>query len=346
MFTTNQVQAAPVLVSKQHLSTAQPQAVVMNSGVANAATGAQGTADAAAMAAETAALLSLPVEEVLVLSTGLIGAPLPLDKIVGTLPHAVATMSERGGLDAAEAIMTTDTRPKHAISPGRGFTVGGIAKGSGMIHPALATMLAVVTTDYALTPDQAAANLAEAVDRSFNRITVDGDQSTNDAVILLANGAADAPADEDSFRRALHRVCEDLARQIVADGEGATLVIEIKVDGAVSETEAVAVARSIATSSLVKTAAYGRDPNWGRVLAAAGAATSERGPVKLDVDLVELRFNGTPVFHSGAPTGTEPDVTGNVLRIDLDLGVGDAKASYLSTDLTTDYVRINADYTT
>jgi glutamate N-acetyltransferase / amino-acid N-acetyltransferase len=346
MFTTNQVQAAPVLVSKQHLGTAQPQAVVMNSGVANAATGARGAADAAAMAAETAALLGLPAEEVLVLSTGLIGAPLPIDKISATLPDAVAAMSDRGGLDAAEAIMTTDTRPKHATSPGNGFTVGGIAKGSGMIHPALATMLAVVTTDFALTPNQAAESLQVAVERSFNRITVDGDQSTNDAVILLANGAAGSPQDDASFHRALQRVCDDLARQIVADGEGATLVIEIRVTGAATEADAVAVARSIATSNLVKTAAYGRDPNWGRVLAAAGVAASDRGPVKLDIDLVELAFNGTSLFSTGSPTGHAPDLSGNVLRIDLDLGVGDAAAGYLSTDLTTEYVHINADYTT
>lgn len=346
MFTTNQVQAAPVLLSKRHIGVAQPQAVVMNSGIANAATGDHGTAAAATMASKTAALLGIPSEEVLVLSTGLIGAQLPIDKIAAALPDAVAAMSDRGGLDAAEAIMTTDTRPKHATAPGDGFTVGGIAKGSGMIHPAMATMLAVVATDYALTPDHAAESLAKAVDRSFNRITVDGDQSTNDAVILLANGAAGTPSDVRSFDNALRRVCDDLARQIVADGEGATLIIEIRVSGAASDSDAVAVARSIATSSLVKTAAYGRDPNWGRVLAAAGAAASEKGPVKIDVDLLELRFNGTTMLGAGLPTGDEPDLSGNVLRIDLDLGVGDAGAGYLSTDLTTEYVHINADYTT
>jgi glutamate N-acetyltransferase / amino-acid N-acetyltransferase len=346
MFTTNQVQAAPVLVSREHLGAAQPQAIVMNSGVANAATGARGRADAVAVAARTAALLDLRPEEVLVLSTGLIGAPLPIGRITEHLPVAVAAMTDTGGLDVAEAIMTTDTRPKHATAAGAGFTVGGVAKGSGMIHPALATMLAVVTTDHALTPEQAADHLHAAVGRSFNRITVDGDQSTNDAVVLLANGAAGAPAGEGDFRRALQQVCDDLARQIVADGEGATLIIEIRVTHAASEADAIAVAGSIATSNLVKTAAFGRDPNWGRVLAAAGAAVSDGRPVKLDVDLAELRFNDTLLFGSGAPTAGTPDMGGNVLRIDLDLGVGDGAAGYLSTDLTGDYVRINADYTT
>ncbi len=346
MFTTNQVQAAPIRVSKSHLRSAQPQAVVINSGVANAVTGPQGESDAIAMASETAALLGLSLEEVLVLSTGLIGVPLPLDKIRKGLPQVVASLSDEGGIDAANAIMTTDTRPKHSVAATDDFAVGGIAKGSGMIHPAMATMLAVVTTDYALVPDQASEFLQAAVESSFNRISVDGNTSTNDAVILLANGAAEAPRVDTEFESALQQVCRDLARQIVADGEGATLLIEIRVSSAATDEDAVAIARQIATSSLVKTAAFGRDPNWGRVIAAAGSATSDRGPAKVDVDRLELSFNGTSLFSNGRPTGVEPDMDAQVLKIDLDMGIGDAGASYLSTDLTREYVSINADYTT
>ena len=346
MFTTNQVQAAPIRVSKSHLRSAQPQAVVINSGVANAVTGAQGELDAIATAAETAALLNLSVEEVLVLSTGLMGVPLPVDKISKGLPVVVATLSDDGGIDAAEAIMTTDKRPKHSVAGNGSFTVGGIAKGSGMIHPLLATMLAIVTTDYALAPDQASEYLHAAVESTFNRISVDGDKSTNDAVILLANGAAGAPRADNDLESALQRVCGDLARQIVADGEGASVLIEIRVTNAASENDAVAIARHIATSSLVKTAAFGRDPNWGRVIAAAGAASTNLGPVKVDVDQLALSFNGTQLFSSGQPTGAEPVMDTPVLKIDLDLGIGHAGASYLSTDLTTEYVRINAEYTT
>jgi len=210
----------------------------------------------------------------------------------------------------------------------------------------MATMLAVVTTDYALVPDQASEFLQAAVESSFNRISVDGNTSTNDAVILLANGAAEAPRVDTEFESALQQVCRDLARQIVEDGEGATLLIEIRVSSAATDEDAVAIARQIATSSLVKTAAFGRDPNWGRVIAAAGSATSDRGPVKVDVDRLELSFNGTALFSNGRPTGVEPDMDAQVLKIDLDLGIGDAGASYLSTDLTEEYVSINADYTT
>ncbi len=346
VFTTNLVQAAPLRVSKSHLRNAQPQAVVVNSGVANALTGARGEADAIATATETANLLGLSPDEVLVLSTGVIGIPMPMDKIISGLPQVVASLSDQGGADAAEAIMTTDTRPKHSVASNDNFSVGGIAKGSGMIHPALATMLAIVTTDYALAPDQASDFLQAAVESSFNRISVDGDLSTNDAVILLANGAAEATRADADFQSALQEVCDDLARQIVADGEGATVLIEIRVTGAANEEDAVAIARQIATSSLVKTAAFGRDANWGRVIAAAGSATTGRGPVKIDVDQLSLGFNGTSVFADGGPTGAEPDLSAQVLEVDLDLGIGTFEAAYLSTDLTNEYVRINAEYTT
>ncbi len=347
MWTRNRVQAAPVLISKAHLALAEPQAVVVNSGVANAATGARGELDALATAAEAARLLSLEVEEVLVLSTGVIGAPLPLDRIRAGLPQAAAALSPDGGDDASEAILTTDTRTKRAVTRGDGFTVGGMAKGSGMIHPNLATMLAVITTDYPLEPGEAIDALRPAVDTSFNSISVDGECSTNDAVVLLASGAAEIARSESSdaaFAHALLAVCADLASQVVADGEGATLVAEISVTGAASSAEARAIAQRIATSPLVKTALFGRDANWGRVLMAAGSAPHNGGYAQLDPARVSLVYNGTAVLRDGAPLDVEPPVDGATATIELDLGLGDARASYLTSDLSYDYVRINAEY--
>jgi glutamate N-acetyltransferase/amino-acid N-acetyltransferase len=346
MFTRNRVQAAPVVVSKAHLAEAEPQAVVVNSGVANAATGVRGELDAVATASEAGRLLGLVTEEVLVLSTGVIGVPLPLEKVTAGLAQAVPALSENGGPEAAAAIMTTDTKPKQAVVARDGFVVGGMAKGAGMIHPALATMLAVLTTDYPLASGEAHGFLRPAVDETFNRISVDGDCSTNDAVVLLANGVSGCARDDASFAAALREVCADLAAQIVADGEGATVLLEIEVAGAASEADATAIARRIATSQLVKTAAFGRDANWGRVLAAAGSAPSNGGFAKLDPSRLSLRFNGTPVFATGAPTALEPSLAGAVCRIELDLGLGGGSASYLASDLTYDYVRINADYRT
>jgi glutamate N-acetyltransferase/amino-acid N-acetyltransferase len=346
MFTRNRVQAAPLVVSRAHLAEAEPQAVVVNSGVANAATGVRGELDAVATAAEAGRLLELDAEQVLVLSTGVIGALLPLEKVTAGLAEAVPALSADGGPDAARAIMTTDTRPKEALVARDGFVVGGMAKGAGMIHPALGTMLAVLTTDYPLGAGEVDAFLRPAVEETFNRISVDGDCSTNDAVVLLANGTSGCARDDASFAAAVREVCTELAAGIVADGEGATVLLEIEVAGAASEAEATAVARRIATSPLVKTAAFGRDANWGRVLAAAGSAPYNGGFALLDPRLVSLRFNGTPVFTAGAPTAEEPALGGTVCRIDLDLGLGTGKASYLASDLTYDYVRINADYRT
>jgi glutamate N-acetyltransferase/amino-acid N-acetyltransferase len=346
MFTVNRMQAAPVLVSREHLQLAEPQAVVVNSGVANAATGMRGEVDARATAAEAARLLDLDAEQVLVLSTGVIGAPLPLGDVLGGLKLAAAALSEDGGAEAAEAILTTDTRPKQAVEHGPGFTVGGMAKGSGMIHPNLATMLAIVTTDYALEPGEAIEFLRPAVDRSFNSISVDGECSTNDTVVLLANGASGARRNDEAFAAALGRVCSELAAQIVADGEGATVLAEISVTGAASSPEAKAIARRIATSALVKTALFGRDANWGRVLAAAGSAPHNGGFARLDPARVTLSYNGATVLAAGAPQPAEPELDGPSCRIDLDLGLGDASASYLTSDLSYDYVRINADYRT
>jgi glutamate N-acetyltransferase / amino-acid N-acetyltransferase len=347
MWTQNRVQAAPVVVSKANLELAQPQAVVVNSGVANAATGAQGIADAIATAEHAAQALGLAPEDVLVLSTGVIGAPLPLERVCAGIDAAAAALSTGGGADAAEAILTTDTRAKETVFRGSGFVVGGMAKGSGMIHPNLATMLAVVTTDYPLEPGEAIGFLRPAVDASFNSITVDGECSTNDAVVLLASGAAAVertPATDAELALAVRTVCAELAQQIVADGEGATMLAEIAVSGAASEPEARAIAQRIATSPLVKTALFGRDANWGRVLAAAGSAPFNGGYAQLDLARVSLSYNGTPVLVGGAPQDAEPPVDGGVCTIELDLGLGDGSAGYLTSDLSYDYVRINAEY--
>jgi glutamate N-acetyltransferase / amino-acid N-acetyltransferase len=347
MWTQNRVLAAPVVVSKRHLEHTEPQAVVINSGIANAATGAQGEADAIATAEHAANLLGLTPEQVLVLSTGVIGAPMPMDRVLSGVDAAAAALSPDGGEDAAHAILTTDTHAKTAVVSGSGFTVGGMAKGSGMIHPNLATMLSVVTTDYPLEPGEAIELLRPAVDVSFNSITVDGECSTNDAVILLSSGAAAiqrTPATDEAFVLALRNVCSDLSHQIVVDGEGATLVAEINVSGAVNVAEARAIAQRIATSPLVKTALFGHDANWGRVLMAAGSAPFNGGYAHVDATLVSLSYNGTAVLVDGAPQNVEPKVDGAVCTIDLDLGLGDGRAAYLTSDLSYDYVRINAEY--
>ena len=349
VWTTNRVLAAPVLVSKAHLEATEPQAVVVNAGVANAATGEQGVLDAKLTAEAVASGLGVLPEEVVVLSTGVIGVPLPLDRVLSGVREAAASLSADGGKRAAAAILTTDRWPKHAVVKGEGFVVGGMAKGAGMIHPRLATMLAVVTTDYPLAPGESAAFVRAAVDGSFNRISVDGECSTNDAVVVLANGTSGvertAETDE-QFAAALGEVCAALAREIVSDGEGSTVLLEIGVSGAVSDAEAEAVARRIATSPLVKTAAFGRDPNWGRVLAAAGSAPWNGGFAHVDADRLSVSFDGAAVFVRGEPTGAKPDLGGTAVSIEVDLGLGGGSASYLASDLTYDYVRLNAEYTT
>jgi len=347
MFTANRVQAAPVVVSRDHLELAEPQAVVVNSGVANAATGADGVVAARTTAAEAAWLLGLRPEQVLVLSTGVIGAPLPLDKVVGGVRSAALGLARSGGGTAAEAIMTTDTRAKETLSRGDGFVVGGMAKGSGMIHPNLATMLAVVTTDYPLDPGEAIAFLRPAVEASFNSISVDGECSTNDSVILLANGASGVertPASDEQFGLCLRTVCAELARQIVADGEGATVVARIAVRGAATTEEARAIAERVATSPLVKTALHGRDANWGRIASAAGSARHDGGYAQLDPDRLTIVVDEVPVLLSGRPTGEEPALANGHCAIELDLALGSGAATYLTTDLSSDYVRINAEY--
>jgi len=349
VWTTNRVLAAPVVVSKRHLELAEPQAVVVNAGVANAATGAAGIAGAERTAAEAASATGLEPEQVIVLSTGVIGVPLPLEKVLAGVRAAASMLAASGGDLAASAILTTDRWPKQAQARGDGFVVGGMAKGAGMIHPRLATMLAVLTTDYPLETGETSSFLRPAVDGSFNRISVDGECSTNDAVVLLANGASAVGrthARDAEFAEALSSVCVALAREIVADGEGATVLLEIEVSGAASDGEAEAVARRLATSPLVKTAAFGRDPNWGRVLAAAGSAPWNGGFAVVDADRLTVSFDGTAVFVRGEPTGARPELAGSAVAIELDLGIGQGNASYLASDLTVDYVRLNAEYTT
>ena len=349
MFTSNRVLAAPIVVSREHLELAEPQAVVVNSGVANAATGERGLLDAHATAAEAARVLDLYAEEVLVLSTGVIGATLPLSNVLAGVGAAADGLGRAGGADAAHAILTTDTQPKRAVASGAGFVVGGIAKGSGMIHPQLATMLAVLTTDYPLEPAEAIDFLRPAVDASFNAISVDGECSTNDAVVLLANRASGierTPASDAELALSIRRVCAELAKLIVADGEGATVLAEIAVRGAATEPQARAIAERVATSPLVKTALHGRDANWGRIAAAAGSAKYNGGFAELDPDCLSIAIDGVPVLVRGRPSGEEPELANGHCAIELDLGLGGGSAQYLTTDLSSDYVKINAEYRT
>ena len=350
VWTTNRVLAAPVVVSKRHLEVAEPQAVVINAGVANAATGSTGIADAEQTAAQyrvgagsrrrRRSSCSRPASSAF------------RCRWIGCSPGC--RRPRRRSIPTAGTQRPRRSSPPTAgrsrpWSTGDGFVVGGMAKGAGMIHPRLATMLAIVTTDYPLEPGEPASLLRTAVDASFNRISVDGECSTNDAVVLLANGASGVErtaARDEQFAAALGEVCAALAREIVADGEGSTVLLEIAVSGAVSDAEAEAVARRIATSPLVKTAAFGRDPNWGRVLAAAGSAPWNGGFAHVDADRLSVSFDGTPVFVRGEPTGAQPDLGGTAVAIDLDLGLGTGSASYLASDLTYDYVRLNAEYTT
>jgi len=354
LFTRNRVKAAPVLVSQRHLAPGQARAVVVNSGCANACTGPQGMEDAEAMAALAAARLGLRPEAVLVASTGVIGRALPMERVRGALERIA--LSREGGDDLALAIMTTDTVPKKGAVRfhwrGREYTIGGIAKGAGMIHPDMATMLAFLTTDAPVERGLLEDALRQAVDASFHMVTVDGDTSTNDTVILLANGAAGGDLLKGSsqeapvFTAALESLCIDLARAIAGDGEGATKCIEVQVRGALSTVEARRAARFVAGSLLVKTAVHGGDLNWGRVLAALGAcgAAFEEGQAILHLGPV-------CVYRLGAPTAyDEAEARGALMGRDvllgIDLGLGDGVATAWGCDISEEYVRLNSEYTT
>jgi glutamate N-acetyltransferase/amino-acid N-acetyltransferase len=358
VFTQNRFPAAPVLYDRAALQAnpAGMRAVVINAGNANACTGQQGLADAAAMAALAEAELGLPACSALVMSTGVIGLPLAMEKVEAGIRDAIALarsetgQSSEGRMLSAQAIMTTDTKPKLAARQVGGATLLGMAKGAAMIHPNMATMLAVVVTDAAVEPAALHAMLRRAVNRSFNAISVDGDTSTNDTVLVLANGLA-GPVDPAAFEAALTEVCTDLAQQIVRDAEGASKFVTVRVSGAASAAEAHQVAQTIATSLLVKTAVYGGDPNWGRVLAAAG-----RSGVELNPDRAALWFAGDDgaeyqVVATGAPLAYDEAEAARIftchdLLIHLDLGAGAAEATVWTSDLTHDYVSLNAHYRT
>lgn len=356
VYTTNRVQAAPIHIDREHLRDGRAQAVVLNSGNANACTGARGLADGRRMCARTAALLDLEPVDVLVCSTGVIGVELPMQVIEAALPQVAEALSEEGGQAAAEAIMTTDTVAKSfAVEvelEGRSVRIGGMAKGAGMIAPNMATMLSVISTDAEVEAGLLQDLLGRAVQRSFNCITVDGDMSTNDTVIVLANGAAGGPRLEkdgsgvELFYAALEKVCRQLARAIARDGEGATKLVSIRVQGAADAGAARRVGLAVANSNLVKTAVFGCDPNWGRILCAVGYSG-----VEIDPDKVRVELCGTAIYNSGAGVDFEQEKLIEAMReedipIVIELAQGHAEAEVFTCDFSYDYVRINAEYTT
>ncbi len=359
VFTRNAFCAAPVILARRHLVAAAPRYLLINSGNANAGTGQRGLADAEASCAALAALAACSAEAVLPFSTGVIGEPLPVDRLAAALPAALAGLDAEAWPRAARAIMTTDTRPKLVSRPfvvaGRRAVVTGIAKGAGMIRPDMATMLAFLATDVAVEGGLLQACLAEAVATSFNAITVDGDTSTNDACVLAATGAlGNDPivevnsADYRALRDAVGALCQDLATAIVRDGEGATKLVTLVVEEAADGGEARRVADTIAHSPLVKTALFASDPNWGRILAAVGRS----GLAGLDIDRVRIWLGDTLVVRDG---GRDPDYTeqagrdamaGPEIGIRVALGRGQARTQVLTCDLSYDYVKINAEYRT
>jgi glutamate N-acetyltransferase/amino-acid N-acetyltransferase len=355
VFTLNKAAAAPVIVDKLQLrGGGKCSAVLVNSGNANACTGERGLNDAWTMVRETASALNIPESEVLISSTGVIGQFLPIDKIVEGIGELAEMLSSDGGNDAAQAIMTTDTYSKElAVRLTIGdavVTLGAMAKGSGMIAPNMATMLGFVTTDAAISSELLSKALRTANDRSFNRISVDGDMSTNDMVLLLANGlAGNEPIREDSeeynlFCAALEYLLVKLAKMIARDGEGATKLIEIVVKGAALESDAIAIARSIAESNLVKTAIHGEDANWGRILAAVGYSGIDVDPAKISIAL-----NGVPVLAPNYEIVIDEDRAKTALALEtvvvtVDLNAGENQATFWTCDLTKEYVHINASY--
>jgi glutamate N-acetyltransferase/amino-acid N-acetyltransferase len=355
VFTLNKAQAAPVLVSKEHLakSGGTARAIVINSGCANACTGTHGLQAAHDMAADAANMLDCPAEQVLVASTGVIGVALPMEKVRRAIPIAFGALGADGGAAAARAIMTTDPFPKEASTTvkiaGRSFAVGGTAKGSGMIEPMMATMLGFVTTDAAVPKALLDRALRDAVNDTFNAITVDGDSSTNDCVFVLANGASGIQIDDSNYRvfaDALRQVCRELAMGIVRGGEGATKLVTVRVTGAATDAEARKCAKVIANSMLVKTAIHGGDPNWGRLLAAAGRAgvAFDQSRAKVTIGDIILFDHGTP--HDEHAPKAAAYLQGTDLSVGVDLGAGDAESTVWTCDLSAEYVRINADYRT
>ena len=356
VFTTNKIKSASVVIDQLHLQHNRVQALVINSGNANACTGAQGFKDALLMAKLAADRLDLDPDQVLVGSTGVIGRYLPMDAVKAGIVSASGALSADHGVDAAKSIMTTDTRPKMAQKEielgGRTVRIGGMCKGSGMIHPNMATMLAYITTDAAVEPGLMAKLVKPVADRSFNQVTVDGDSSTNDTFLILANGAAgNAPivsgtAEAEALEAAILDIARKLAQAIARDGEGATKMIAVRVEGAESDDEARTAARAVASSSLVKTAVHGGDPNWGRIVCALGYSGAE-----LALDKLHLSVGGLVVFERGA--GVDVDLSAvrrafeqPEIEIVATLGLADGQAEAWGCDLSEEYVRINAEYTT
>ncbi len=355
VFTTNEVQAAPVQLCKTRLAKGKIQAIIANSGNANACTGKQGMADAQQMARLTARGLGIDENLVWVASTGIIGVPLPMPKIKTGIEQIIPKLSAAGGHDAAEAILTTDTRPKQVAVQfqitDRLLTIGAIAKGSGMIRPQMATMLCFIATDAPIESSILQVALKGAVHKSFNRISVDGDTSTNDMVLLLANAKAggeplkpDSP-DWTAFSAALDYVCLKMAKAIVRDGEGATKFIELNVQGAASEAQARKVAFAIADSPLVKTAFFGQQANWGRIMGVIGTAAAKIQPERIDIYVGKLKL-----VESGCSLGEEVESRAATLfkekdiQLTIDLRLGTATTQVWTTDLSYDYIKINADY--
>lgn len=356
-FTRNRAMAAPVIVAKEHLAAESPRALIINAGNANAGLGKAGKESCLAVCEALAKAIAVPLESVLPFSTGVIGAPLPVAKIVDSLPKAVGALSDDGWDKAASAIQTTDTFAKRAtrklVLSGDAVTITGIAKGSGMICPDMATMLAYVATDANLSPEMAQELVAKAVGMSFNRITVDGDTSTNDSCLLMATGASGveiSPTTDagmrEQFENALMEVFAELARMIVKDAEGATKFISIEVTGGWSEADCLRVGYVIAHSPLVKTAMFASDPNWGRIYAAIGRSHVEG----IDMSLVSIAINDVEFFAAGAPS---PDYTEEKglealskaeIHVSVNLGMGDMSATVLTSDFSHEYVRINAEY--
>ena len=349
VFTRNQVKAAPVLWTRQVLTTGRLRAVILNSGGANACTGPGGFADAHATAEAVAAALSdwgteTGAIEIAVCSTGLIGDRLPMDKVLAGVGHVVHEMAGglTGGEEAARAIMTTDTVPKQvALHHPDKWTVGGMAKGAGMLSPSLATMLCVLTTDAVVESGALEDALRRAAARTFDRLDIDGCCSTNDTVLLLASGASEIAPSATDLDDAVLRVCDDLCAQLQADAEGVTKRVTVTVTGAATEDDALITARLVARDSLVKTALFGSDPNWGRVLAAVGMA-----PISLDPDRITVSFNGSPVFVDGAGTAgaRQVDLSGEEIDVLVDLKMGNGHAAIRTTDLSHGYVEENSAY--
>ncbi len=355
-FTTNRVQAAPVLVSREQIRGGRAQAVVINSGNANACTGARGLRDAWEMVELAAGALGIARELVLVASTGVIGVPLPMERLRVGIPLLAGALGPCGG-QAAEAILTTDAFTKTGAVQvevgGRVVTVGGMAKGAGMIHPRMATTLAVVTTDAAVAPPLLQQALRAAVEQSFNRISVDGDTSTNDTIFLLATGASGAPAlrspqDEGfaAFQEALQALTRHLARLVVRDGEGATKVVEVAVVGAASDEDARRAGEAVATSPLVKTALHGMEPNWGRILAAVGRSGAEVDPARVAVTVGGVRLVEGGVGYGERMAAAAEAMRAAEFRIEVDLGLGEGAWNGWTCDLTEAYVRLNSGYMT